>query len=259
MSPHAAAADQPVHDVQIVAEPIRLRAGDDTRHGRRIRATGDPIERCRARVLDSHPEHRRADPGRRTHHGGVRRSVARPIRHCVLGILWRRARPDESLPGERGLAAFAFARRFRSSRNSVPAWGAFGLVSTTELSRSRSAQVDTSFNSTSPIRSRPPWARSLAADPQAQAGSSASTSHEVLLMPRRTSVLVMIVLSPQPQATPNSSPSTAQASADNCKSWHRAVYAATRTFITRSRSGEAQFNLSGIGGNAISAAVSNAY
>jgi hypothetical protein len=41
--------------------------------------------------------------------------------------------------------------------------------------------------------------------------------------------------------------------------WHRAVYAATRTLITRSRSGEAQFNLSGIGGNAIAAAASNVY
>jgi hypothetical protein len=41
--------------------------------------------------------------------------------------------------------------------------------------------------------------------------------------------------------------------------WHRAVYAATRTVITRGRSGEAQFNLSGIGGNAMAAAVSNAY
>jgi hypothetical protein len=41
--------------------------------------------------------------------------------------------------------------------------------------------------------------------------------------------------------------------------WHRAAYAATRTVITQSRSGEAQFNLSGIGGNAIAAAVSNSY
>jgi hypothetical protein len=41
--------------------------------------------------------------------------------------------------------------------------------------------------------------------------------------------------------------------------WHRAAYAATRTVITKSRSGEAQFNLSGIGGNAIAAAVSNSY
>jgi hypothetical protein len=41
--------------------------------------------------------------------------------------------------------------------------------------------------------------------------------------------------------------------------WHRAGYAASRTFITRSRSGETQFNLSGIGGNAVAAAVSNLY
>jgi hypothetical protein len=43
------------------------------------------------------------------------------------------------------------------------------------------------------------------------------------------------------------------------RAWHRALYAATRTVITKSRSGEAQFNLSGIGGNAIAAAVSNLY
>jgi hypothetical protein len=41
--------------------------------------------------------------------------------------------------------------------------------------------------------------------------------------------------------------------------WHRAGYAASRTFITRSRSGQTQFNLSGIGGNAAAAAVSNVY
>jgi hypothetical protein len=41
--------------------------------------------------------------------------------------------------------------------------------------------------------------------------------------------------------------------------WHRARYAASRTLITRSRSGETQFNLSGIGGNAVAAAVSNLY
>jgi hypothetical protein len=41
--------------------------------------------------------------------------------------------------------------------------------------------------------------------------------------------------------------------------WHRAGYAATRTVITKSRSGDAQFNLSGIGGNAIAAVVSNLY
>jgi hypothetical protein len=41
--------------------------------------------------------------------------------------------------------------------------------------------------------------------------------------------------------------------------WHRAGYAASRTFITRSRSGQTQFNLSGIGGNAAAAAVSNLY
>ncbi len=41
--------------------------------------------------------------------------------------------------------------------------------------------------------------------------------------------------------------------------WRRAGYAASRTVITRSRSGGAQFNLSGIGGNAVAAAVSNLY
>ena len=41
--------------------------------------------------------------------------------------------------------------------------------------------------------------------------------------------------------------------------WHRAGYAASRTIITRSRSGQTQFNLSGIGGNAVAAAVSNLY
>ena len=41
--------------------------------------------------------------------------------------------------------------------------------------------------------------------------------------------------------------------------WHRTWYAASRTIITKSRSGETQFNLSGIGGNAVAAAVSNFY
>jgi hypothetical protein len=41
--------------------------------------------------------------------------------------------------------------------------------------------------------------------------------------------------------------------------WRRAGYAASRTVITRGRSGEAQFNLSGIGGNGVAAAVSNLY
>jgi hypothetical protein len=41
--------------------------------------------------------------------------------------------------------------------------------------------------------------------------------------------------------------------------WRRAGYAASRTFITRSRSGHARFNLSDIGGNAVAAAVSNLY
>jgi len=41
--------------------------------------------------------------------------------------------------------------------------------------------------------------------------------------------------------------------------WRRAGYAASRTVITRGRSGEAQFNLSGIGGNGLAAAVSNLY
>jgi len=41
--------------------------------------------------------------------------------------------------------------------------------------------------------------------------------------------------------------------------WRRAGYAASRTLITRSRSGETQFNLSGIGGNGVAAVVSNLY
>ena len=41
--------------------------------------------------------------------------------------------------------------------------------------------------------------------------------------------------------------------------WRRAGYAASRTVITRSRSGQAQFNLSGVGGNGVAAAVSNLY
>ena len=41
--------------------------------------------------------------------------------------------------------------------------------------------------------------------------------------------------------------------------WHRAEYAASRTVITRSRSGDAQFNLADIGGNGVAAVVSNLY
>jgi hypothetical protein len=41
--------------------------------------------------------------------------------------------------------------------------------------------------------------------------------------------------------------------------WRRAGYAASRTVITRSRSGDAQFNLSGVGGNGVAAALSNVY
>jgi len=41
--------------------------------------------------------------------------------------------------------------------------------------------------------------------------------------------------------------------------WHRAGYAASRSLVTRSRSGRAQFNVSEIGGNAIAAMISNAY
>jgi len=41
--------------------------------------------------------------------------------------------------------------------------------------------------------------------------------------------------------------------------WRRAGYAASRTVITRGRSGEAQINLSGIGGNGVAAAISNLY
>ena len=41
--------------------------------------------------------------------------------------------------------------------------------------------------------------------------------------------------------------------------WRRAAYAASRTVITRGRSGEAQINLSGIGGNGVAAAISNLY
>jgi hypothetical protein len=41
--------------------------------------------------------------------------------------------------------------------------------------------------------------------------------------------------------------------------WRRAGYAASRTVITRGRSGEGQFNLSGIGGNGVAAALSNLY
>jgi hypothetical protein len=41
--------------------------------------------------------------------------------------------------------------------------------------------------------------------------------------------------------------------------WHRAGYAATRSFVTRSRSGHTQFNFSDVTGNAIAAAMSNLY
>ena len=41
--------------------------------------------------------------------------------------------------------------------------------------------------------------------------------------------------------------------------WQRARYAATRTLITRTRSGQRQFNFSDIGGNAAAAIISNAY
>jgi hypothetical protein len=40
---------------------------------------------------------------------------------------------------------------------------------------------------------------------------------------------------------------------------HRAGYAACRTVITRRRSGQAEFNLSGIRGKGVAAAVSNLY
>jgi hypothetical protein len=41
--------------------------------------------------------------------------------------------------------------------------------------------------------------------------------------------------------------------------WHRAAYAASRSVITRSRTGTPQFNVSEIGGNALAATASNAY
>jgi hypothetical protein len=41
--------------------------------------------------------------------------------------------------------------------------------------------------------------------------------------------------------------------------WHRTVYAASRSFVTRSRSGKRQFNYSDVTGNAIASAVSNLY
>jgi hypothetical protein len=41
--------------------------------------------------------------------------------------------------------------------------------------------------------------------------------------------------------------------------WHRVGYAASRSVVTRSRSGGAQLNVSEIGGNAIAAMISNAY
>ena len=41
--------------------------------------------------------------------------------------------------------------------------------------------------------------------------------------------------------------------------WQRARYAATRTLITRTRSGQRQFNFADIGGNAAAAVIANAY
>lgn len=41
--------------------------------------------------------------------------------------------------------------------------------------------------------------------------------------------------------------------------WHRVGYAASRSIITRSRTGQRQFNYSEIGGNAMAAVMSNAY
>lgn len=41
--------------------------------------------------------------------------------------------------------------------------------------------------------------------------------------------------------------------------WHRATYAATRSFVTRSPSGHTQFNYSDVAGNAIAAGLSNFY
>jgi len=93
-----------VHDIQIAAtqyafEPatIEVTAGESVRPVIRskdvVHGFSIPDLKIEARIP----------------HGGepvtrrVRRSAARPMRHCVLGILWRRARPDESLPGERGL------------------------------------------------------------------------------------------------------------------------------------------------------------
>ncbi len=41
--------------------------------------------------------------------------------------------------------------------------------------------------------------------------------------------------------------------------WHRAGYAATRSFVTLARSGNSQFNYSDVAGNAVAATVSNLY
>src|SRR5262249_21379090 len=41
--------------------------------------------------------------------------------------------------------------------------------------------------------------------------------------------------------------------------WHRVAYAASRSAVTRSRDGNAQFNISEIGGNFVAATISNAY
>jgi hypothetical protein len=41
--------------------------------------------------------------------------------------------------------------------------------------------------------------------------------------------------------------------------WHRAAYAASRIAVTRSRDGDAEFNISEIGGNLVAATISNAY
>jgi hypothetical protein len=41
--------------------------------------------------------------------------------------------------------------------------------------------------------------------------------------------------------------------------WHRLLYSVSRIFVTRSDSGEAQFNYSEIVGNAVAAGISNTY
>jgi hypothetical protein len=41
--------------------------------------------------------------------------------------------------------------------------------------------------------------------------------------------------------------------------WHRAGYAASRAFVTRTRSGRPQFNVAEIGGNGVGALISNLY